>query len=1683
MKIGISVHIRNPDIGVYYEHLLHAYHLAELFQSLHNDVYLITFQENCGNVLSQKILDTILNIVNNNRHIRVIDFTSLLDTIQNNTVDCLDLFIDINGYVSHDIRSQLSENSIAFITGSPLMEEYEHSININNYLKRHFNGVSAVWIWDEWSVNGEDKILQILCKKPVVRVPFVWSPTLCNNTSDKSTLHSDSNFVKNPLVLRSMESELSNTSTNIVPLSAIGHLYDKGEISICRNEMMSFKNLYENTYFCDNILPSILNNNKRQKPIWREFELPSTWELSERMLVIGHCRFTPIQLYMFDLLWMGIPFVHNSVLLKKIHACLEKTYYNGNNTFEIAQKIESFIPFTNNELEQIKYNLLQAYSISDVICKKWGDILNTYIVKERAVITASCEVNTSENDNIENDVKSVMNQARTSYTIAFAHFWQGFDATNNFFLNLLQHFYGNNYEFIGIDYEMLLKSCEFSQISDKIQLIFYGPFYEDTPLFPDMVPRVFFSGENTDNTREESLYPDLYLTFSTKEDNRHIRFPLWILFIDWFSENANIPHDINLHSDTNYRQQCNPNTLPLYLTTEPHSAPGFCKLAERPHFCSFIVSNPTCEIRNQLFHLLDTQYKHVHSGGAYCNNIGGTVQSQYAGGGAGDIAKYIFMRDHKFALCFENSIGDGYVTEKLLHAKMAGCIPLYYGDESCLVDFCRDGFVNLKTMFGDDVNAMYDYIVDLDNPLCNTECESIASCPAFTQDMVVKLWEKMEYVASRCLAFCQKKREVSNISLNNTRVASVIPSPIFVSFITANFKKSVEYNLNSMTNIRKYVPKLRYIIYYYDNVENDKNAIDELKLQFPWIELRAIPVSSLHFEQFPDFWTPTYYAWKLWILQEIAQNAEFKNALVVYTDAGAQWLTLADKLFHMGYTNDIACFYDIEQCNYQWCNLHLIKAVNASDDILQKNQILAGFIAFKAGSEKACGLFKQAYQLAQNRDVLCGDNIHTYIDTNGILRGNRYDQSILSLLFLQNNVQMLDAKQYMALSDARTAVIDNKPIYLHREKYYTHTSKLGTVDDIWMINLNRRYDRFQSFMSTYAQLSDFTHRFPAIDGKKLIMNEELYSIFPITDHKWKKSVMGCALSHMILWMQLACESEIIHNYLVLEDDMRFRTDINISLEKISQAMNYAPEDADILYLGGILPMNTPILDEVVSPVNEYWGKIMPNHYFTPPDKPPQPIIHLCAYSYIITKKGAVKLLNGLHKSGMGCYTSIDHYMWRPEFGMNNYILYPFITTCFQESDPTYVSSQFDNFDRIDTFDSDIWNNNDVFTESDIQPFSQIMNPPSWKSLLNFIKTSLKPEMGEICNATYRFISEENCVKAGLEDPDEFYERMCEGIIDSEDAPIVQNSIDDTITLSNPYTEPTICIYHLYNSTPHFPEISFIKHIYRNVHLQRYDLQSIQKECDTQNKIWLLITRQHIHEWILLMQTLDVRNIPFTVFHLDDTKLCDPIYFYSYNLCKTIIRTFVRDDIPNESKTKVHVIPIGPLSTLKFYDDMHKNLEQDLCTFTGRDVVWSFHGLSWFMRSNYLDHLSTFRANNVVIYNAWNEDTKILPDKYNAILKNTKFTPTPRGPYYDTHRIYEAIECGSIPLYVRNTGDEHFWKWITSHLSLLEIPSWSDAHNVIQFFLDNPEMAEKYRCGLISEWNKWIDELRAMLNGT
>jgi hypothetical protein len=250
--------------------------------------------------------------------------------------------------------------------------------------------------------------------------------------------------------------------------------------------------------------------------------------------------------------------------------------------------------------------------------------------------------------------------------------WQGFPVNSNTLIDALRVAHPDA-TIIGVDYKTYPRP-------EEISALMVGLFGEDWKKAPAHLPKIQLNGENWEIKEDPTIH--LFLSCSPKEDLSHMRFPTWMWFVDWYNPSTVLP---------SVESTDNPIRLPLSFATTPHPKP----YQDRPSFCAFVVSNPICKLRNETFQHLN-QYKTVNSGGALYNNIGGPLSLKYPGGGAGDLSKHEFFTQHRFTLSFENSQAHGYVTEKLLHAKMAGCVPIYWGDSHITEDFCPESFLQVS---------------------------------------------------------------------------------------------------------------------------------------------------------------------------------------------------------------------------------------------------------------------------------------------------------------------------------------------------------------------------------------------------------------------------------------------------------------------------------------------------------------------------------------------------------------------------------------------------------------------------------------------------------------------------------------------------------------------------------------------------------------------------------------------------------------------------------------------------------------------------------------------------------------------------------------------------------------------------------------------------------------------------
>jgi len=135
--------------------------------------------------------------------------------------------------------------------------------------------------------------------------------------------------------------------------------------------------------------------------------------------------------------------------------------------------------------------------------------------------------------------------------------------------------------------------------------------------------------------------------------------------------------------------------------------------------------------------------------------------------------------------------------------------------------------------------------------------------------------------------------------------------------------------------------------------------------------------------------------------------------------------------------------------------------------------------------------------------------------------------------------------QTMIERNAQTKMISNAPVKI--------------------VNLKHREDRKNKLIAL-LQREAFTHYqfVEAVNGKELQASNDIQDLFRGNDFNYRKGVVGCALSHIGLWMQLCedCENEY---YVIMEDDVVICNDFKNKLSKVCD--EFETNKLEFLYIG------------------------------------------------------------------------------------------------------------------------------------------------------------------------------------------------------------------------------------------------------------------------------------------------------------------------------------------------------------------------------------------------------------------------------------------------------------------------------------------------------------------------------------
>lgn len=254
--------------------------------------------------------------------------------------------------------------------------------------------------------------------------------------------------------------------------------------------------------------------------------------------------------------------------------------------------------------------------------------------------------------------------------------------------------------------------------------------------------------------------------------------------------------------------------------------------------------------------------------------------------------------------------------------------------------------------------------------------------------------------------------------------------------------------------------------------------------------------------------------------------------------------------------------------------------------------------------------------------------------------------------------------------------LNNEAQFSGKEEQINEKKELITIDNFpyrvktYVINLEQRSDRWDEFSAHKEPMFLEYEKFNAVDGSKLVSTPQLQRIFDHNDYNMRQGMVGCAMSHVKLCVQLLNDDDA-DVYCILEDDIDFVPDFPEKLLHCCEELKKT--EWDMFYLGHHLWPQF-IDHEVYS--KTLWPKV---EQFDRVESMRRSMGG--TGGYLINKKGAQKLLDFINHTGMT--NGIDTVHQKSANEVNVFYAYPHLiySECFRGDNDPDSNIQY-NYDSL-----------------------------------------------------------------------------------------------------------------------------------------------------------------------------------------------------------------------------------------------------------------------------------------------------------------------------------------------------------------------------------------------------------------
>ena len=259
------------------------------------------------------------------------------------------------------------------------------------------------------------------------------------------------------------------------------------------------------------------------------------------------------------------------------------------------------------------------------------------------------------------------------------------------------------------------------------------------------------------------------------------------------------------------------------------------------------------------------------------------------------------------------------------------------------------------------------------------------------------------------------------------------------------------------------------------------------------------------------------------------------------------------------------------------------------------------------------------------------------------------------------------------------------------------------------------------------------------------------------------------------------------------------------------------------------------------------------------------------------------------------------------------------------------------------------------------------------------------------------------------------------------------------------------LYHKNNSDKWVHEI-----------LNKIQFKVVQSEKDLESEDILIVIDSSVEKKIEFYTKLQAICQKMFLIHLGDESGAYNLSLI-YNKFNFVWRSFCSNRYFNNNK--VSCLPLGYKSGTFFNKEVSE-----------RKYKWAFIGTPHkSSRHDLLFQLSGIEPSFFHKTKKFNE--KIIEvDEMSTILSSTEFIPSPNGLVHpETYRVYEALECGCIPI-VENSYK--YYDRLFPNNPLLKVDKWIEAKHVIKEWGNKQIKQKREECN--TWWNQYKNQLQEFI---